>query len=207
MYLNSLSGIYTTPTLFILQYFSVRTKDFSSEIWYNKIRIGCGFMVEKIMQDNQMYLTEWMRYNPSLQEVLRLDGNFLCYKDQERLDISQIYLPEILYNEPFRNDLANPEEMNGYDFFQIIKIYSQTNEILEKEKKEALKYPVIQDMTILKDEQGVEFIVFADIYGKKYRYVTKEPHKILELYQNLKNEKGNITIKDLGSVIQYANQK
>ena len=97
--------------------------------------------------------------------------------------------------------------MNGYDFFQIIKIYSQTNEILEKEKKEALKYPVIQDMTILKDEQGVEFIVFADIYGKKYRYVTKEPHKILELYQNLKNEKGNITIKDLGSVIQYANQK
>ena len=35
MYLNSLSGIYTTPTLFILQYFSVRTKDFSSEIWYN----------------------------------------------------------------------------------------------------------------------------------------------------------------------------
>ena len=164
-------------------------------------------MVEKIMQDNQMYLTEWMRYNPSLQEVLRLDGNFLCYKDQERLDISQIYLPEILYNEPFRNDLANPEEMNGYDFFQIIKIYSQTNEILEKEKKEALKYPVIQDMTILKDEQGVEFIVFADIYGKKYRYVTKEPHKILELYQNLKNEKGNITIKDLGSVIQYANQK
>ena len=164
-------------------------------------------MVEKIMQDNQMYLTEWMRYNPSLQEVLRLDGNFLCYKDQERLDISQIYLPEILYNEPFRNDLANPEEMNGYDFFQIIKIYSQTNEILEKEKKEALKYPVIQDMTILKDEQGVEFIVFADIYGKKYRYVTKEPHKILELYQNLKNEKGNITLKDLGSVIQYANQK
>ena len=110
-------------------------------------------MVEKIMQDNQMYLTEWMRYNPSLQEVLRLDGNFLCYKDQERLDISQIYLPEILYNEPFRNDLANPEEMNGYDFFQIIKIYSQTNEILEKEKKEALKYPVIQDITILKDEQ------------------------------------------------------
>ena len=37
MYLNSLSGIYTTPTLFILQYFSVRTKDFSSEIWYNSI--------------------------------------------------------------------------------------------------------------------------------------------------------------------------
>ena len=28
-------GIYTTPTLFILQYFSVRIKDFSSEIWYN----------------------------------------------------------------------------------------------------------------------------------------------------------------------------
>lgn len=37
MYLNSLSGIYTTPTLFILQYFSVRTKDFSSEIWYNVV--------------------------------------------------------------------------------------------------------------------------------------------------------------------------
>ncbi|HIR74213.1 TPA: hypothetical protein IAB95_01775 [Candidatus Ventrenecus avicola] len=35
MYLNSLSGIYITPTRFILQYFSVRTKDFSSEIWYN----------------------------------------------------------------------------------------------------------------------------------------------------------------------------
>ena len=49
MYLNSLSGIYTTPTLFILQYFSVRTKDFSSEIWYNIYNCLGGFwMIKKI---------------------------------------------------------------------------------------------------------------------------------------------------------------
>ena len=162
-------------------------------------------MTDKIMQDNQMYLTQWMRYNPSISEYNTLEGNFLVSKDGEKLDISKIYLPEILYNEAFRQDVSNALEMSGFDFFQIIKLYSQTNEILEKEQQEEAKYPAIQDMTISNDEKGTPFIVFSDIHGKKYRYVTKEPHKILELYQNLKNEKGNITIKDLGSVIQNAN--
>ena len=78
-------------------------------------------MTGKIMQDNQMYLTQWMRYNPSISEYNTLEGNFLVSKDGEKLDISKIYLPEILYNEAFRKDVSNALEMSGFDFFQIIK--------------------------------------------------------------------------------------
>ena len=77
-------------------------------------------MTDKIMQDNQMYLTQWMRYNPSISEYNTLEGNFLVSKDGEKLDISKIYLPEILYNEAFRQDVSNALEMSGFDFFQII---------------------------------------------------------------------------------------
>ena len=44
IYLNSLSGIYNNPTLFILQCFFDKTKDFSLEIWYNKNRKGWSDM-------------------------------------------------------------------------------------------------------------------------------------------------------------------
>lgn len=162
-------------------------------------------MTDKIMQDNQMYLTQWMRYNPSISEYNTLEGNFLVSKDGEKLDISKIYLPEILYNEAFRQDVSNALEMSGFDFFQIIKLYSQTNEILEKERQEEAKYPAIQDMTISNDEKGTPFIVFSDIHGKKYRYDTSNPQQILELYQTLKQQKAKVTLKDLGSVIQNAN--
>ena len=162
-------------------------------------------MTNKIMQDNQMYLTEWMRYNPSISEYTTLEGNFLCSKEGEKLDISRLYLPEILYNEAFRQDVSNAEEMSGFDFFQIIKLYSQTNEILEKERLEDVKYPAIQNMEILKDEQGTPFIGFSDNHGKKYRYNTNQPQQILELYQSLKQKKEKVTLKDLGSVIESVN--
>lgn len=160
-------------------------------------------MIDKILQDNQMYLTEWMHYNPSISEYNSLEGNFLCSKNGEKLDISRVYLPEILYNESFREDVSNAEEMSGFDFFQIIKLYCQTNEILEKEQQEEEKYPTIQEMIILEEE--TPFIVFSDIHGKKYRYDTSNPQQILELYQTLKQQKGKVTLKDLGSVIQNVN--
>lgn len=172
---------------------------------YNKFKIGSEYMTDKIMQDNQLYLTEWMRYNPSIAESNTLEGNFLCFKDGEKIDISRIYLPEILYNEAFRRDITNAEEMNGYDFFQIIKLYSQTNEVLEKEYQEQVKYPAIQDMAISKDEKGTLFIVFSDNQGKKYRYDTANPQQIMQLYQSLKQQKSTVTLKDLGSVIQNVN--
>ena len=163
-------------------------------------------MTEKIMQDNLMYLTEWMRYNPAFQEDLKVEGNYLVYQNQDKVDISHFYLPEMLYNENFRNDVADPEEMNGHDLFQIIKMYCQVNEILTAEERERLNEVYIQNIEVMRDEKNTEFIVLIDNQNKKYRYDTKNPQKILDIYQTLKKQKDTISLKEFGSVIRNVGQ-
>lgn len=160
------------------------------------------------MQDNLLYLKEWMRYNPSLTEYLSVEGNLLhCKKNDstESIDISEFYLPEMLYNENFRNSIALETEISGIDLFEIIKLYCETQEILMKEQKELQKYPKIAAIRVLKDQNNQEFILIVDEYNKKYRYNTNKPEEIINIYNDLKMKKQAVTLKELGSVIEHAN--
>jgi len=165
-------------------------------------------MTENIMRDNLLYLEAWMSYNPALRENLEVSGNTLVYDNQgvkETVDISNFYLPEMLYNENFRKDVALSHKITGKDLFQIIKMYVMTEEILEKEQKELQMYPRIVDLKIMRDPENKEFIVLIDSNNKKYRYDTAEPKKVIDFYHDLKDKNGTVTLKDLGSVIQNGN--
>ena len=161
-------------------------------------------MTQSVMKDNIAYLNVWMNYNPSFKDSLSIVGNELVWKDHEKeesLDISHFYLPEMLYNENFRKQISETHELTGEDLFQIIKIYVQTEEILEAEQKEYANSPVIEDISI-HHENGQEFLVITDHQKKKYRYDTNVPEKVINTFLNLKEQKGTVTLKEFGSVIQ-----
>ena len=161
-------------------------------------------MTQSVMKDNIAYLNVWMNYNPAFKENLSIVGNELVWKDHEKaesLDISHFYLPEMLYNENFRKQISETHELTGEDLFQIIKLYVETEEILEKEQKEYANSPIIEEINI-RTENEKEFLVITDNQNKKYRYDTKEPEKVINLLMDLKDEKGTVTLKEFGSVIQ-----
>ncbi len=161
-------------------------------------------MTQSVMKDNIAYLNVWMNYNPAFKENLSIVGNQLIWKDhakEESVDISHFYLPEMLYNENFRRQIAETHELTGEDLFQIIKLYVQTEEMMEAEQKEYANFPIIENIST-KTENGKEFLVITDSQNKKYRYDTKEPEKVINTFLDLKEKKGTVTLKEFGSVIQ-----
>lgn len=159
--------------------------------------------MNKVLEDNILYLNEWMRYNPSLKESLKIENNKLLHNN-ESINLNEVYLPEMLYNETFRKDIPLEAEINGNDLFNIIKLYYQTNEILKKEEAETKDSPEVINIEI-KNDSNNEFLVFTDEHNKKYRFNTNTPEKIINIYNELKQTRRRITIKDLERVIKNAN--
>src|SRR5574344_1220190 len=167
-------------------------------------------MIEKIMHDNILYLNEWISYNPSFKDFLSIQDHNLIYKDNDGMDsedISEFYLPEMLYNDALRNEISTDHELSAKDFFHIVRLYCQTEEIQKKEQEESQKYPSIQNIQILKDTNDKEFIAITDEQNHRYRYDTSNPEHIINLYNDLKNSNPNITIKNLERVIENDKQK
>lgn len=159
--------------------------------------------MNKVLEDNILYLNEWMRYNPSLKESLKIENNILLHNN-ESINLNEVYLPEMLYNETFRKDIPLETEITGNDLFNIIKLYYQTNEILKKEEAETKDSPEVINIEI-KNDSNNEFLVFTDEHNKKYRFNTNTPEKIINIYNELKQTRRHITIKDLERVIKNAN--
>ena len=159
--------------------------------------------MNKVLEDNILYLNEWMRYNPSLKESLKIKNNKLLHNN-ESINLNEVYLPEMLYNETFRKDIPLETEITGNDLFNIIKLYYQTNEILKKEEAETKDSPEVINKEI-KNDSNNEFLVFTDEHNKKYRFNTNTPEKIINIYNELKQTRRHITIKDLERVIKNAN--
>ena len=158
-------------------------------------------MDSRIMQDNIMYLTEWMKSNEEIAKDITIDGTILKYKDEEKLDIGNYYLPGILENETLRQDIWDSNKINGYDLFHIIKVYCQTEDLLRQEQKEYLKYPKIKDIKKEIDNNGIVFIAITDEYDKKYRFDTVNIEKTIKAYNTLKSVKENVTLEDFGRVL------
>ena len=158
-------------------------------------------MDSRIMQDNIMYLTEWMKSNEEIAKDITIDGTILKYKDEEKLDIGNYYLPGILENETLRQDIWDSDKINGYDLFHIIKVYCQTEDLLRQEQKEYLKYPKIKDIKKEIDNNGIVFIAITDEYYKKYRFDTANIEETIKAYNTLKSVKENVTLEDFGRVL------
>lgn len=158
-------------------------------------------MDSRIMQDNIMYLTEWMKSNEEIAKDITIDGTILKYKDEEKLDIGNYYLPGILENETLRQDIWDSDKINGYDLFHIIKVYCQTEDLLRQEQKEYLKYPKIKDIKKEIDNNGIVFIAITDEYDKKYRFDTANIEETVKAYNTLKSVKENVTLEDFGRVL------
>lgn len=158
-------------------------------------------MTNKMMIENELYINEWTNNNPFIKEPFLIEGTIL-YKDsskQEKIDLTNIYLPDILKNKHLRERIGM---LDKDTLFEIINLYAQTEEILNKELE--LTTPTTVISCSLKKENDKFFIVFEDSEHKKYRFNTAQPETIINIYETLKNKKGDVTLTELGSEIKNA---
>ena len=83
---------------------------------------------------NAAYVASWKQINPKLLN-LETDGHYLSYFDQ-KIDISDIYMQDILSNSNLFYSLNTIEEE---DLFNIIKIHVDSIKIKEQELKNKVR--------------------------------------------------------------------
>ncbi len=83
---------------------------------------------------NAAYVASWKEKNPKLHD-LETDGNFLIYNN-EKLDIRNIYMQDILINPNIFYGIIN---MESKDLFNIIKLHTCAIKIKEKELMEKVR--------------------------------------------------------------------
>lgn len=156
------------------------------------------------MRENEMYLNAWLDYNPALKTSLHLEGNILILNDKDenrKVDISRFYLPNMLYNENFRNEIKIDGEFSAKELFEIIECYVKLNTILENEQNT----PYIINVEVRKKDD-VEFIVLEDNSNRKYRFDTNAPEKAINIFNELKAKKGYVTLKEFGGALKNDNK-
>ena len=161
-------------------------------------------MESKIMQDNILYLQEWKKYNPDFIDKLFIENDQLIYQNNnkiQKISINNFYLPNILYNQTLREHLKNCV-LSPYDLFLIIEIEIKAQKLNNQKQNEIAKYPAIINIT-KKDD----YLIIIDENQKKYRYDTKEPDKVLQLFGLLKAQNDRVTIKDLTNAIKPEEKK
>ncbi len=83
---------------------------------------------------NAAYVASWKEKNPKLLE-LETDGKYLKYKN-EKLDISNIYMQDVLINPNTFNDIPY---MEVQDLFMIIKLHVYAIHVKEKQLQEKVR--------------------------------------------------------------------
>ena len=154
-------------------------------------------MNSKIMQDNFLYLQEWKKHNPTFQDTLFIEDDYLICKINDKvakIDIHDFYLPEILYNELLRKSLMD-NSLTPEDVFQIIRLYVETNQMNNYRQQKRKRNPNIAKIYIENGQQP--FLVIVDELNSKYRYDTDNPQQVLEIYNLLKANKETVSLEDL----------
>lgn len=85
-------------------------------------------------QINAAYVASWKQVNPKLCNI-KIDGKYLYYLN-EKLNISNIYMQDILSNPNLYYSIDTIEEK---DLFNIIKIHVNAIELKEKELEEKVR--------------------------------------------------------------------
>lgn len=158
-------------------------------------------MNENILRENIMYLRQWTNINPAF-NALTVEDKFLVYKTAdkvEKVDISNFYFPEMLYNETFRRKLE--KEYTAENLFRIIEVYCQAKEATKNEEK-----PYITYLEVIEKNQK-PFILIHSSDDKKYRFDTDDINKMKAIYEQLLQEKLKVTLEEFGEAIKNDQNK
>ncbi len=158
------------------------------------------------MNDNILYLNEWMKYNESLQGVLQIVGpDLVCNINghTEAIDISDYYLPNILYNPTLREQIKDKNKINGEDLFRIIRV-NVIAESLKNQRMVTENDLYITKMEMKKDENGQSFVSFEDNYGHKFK-MAKNPETVWNVYQKLLSTGTKVYLNDFKREVEMVN--
>ena len=160
-------------------------------------------MNENILRDNIMYLRQWANINPAL-NALTIEGNDLVLRQngtEEKQDVSNFYFPDMLYNETFRRKLE--KDYNAENLFRIVEVYCKAKEATKKEEN---SIPYISNLEILEEAQQ-PFLLIHTTDNKKYRFDTNDINKMINIYEQLKQTKINVTLQEFGEAIKNDSSK
>ena len=150
-----------------------------------------------------MYLRQWTNINPAF-NALSVEDKFLVYKTadkEEKVDISNFYFPEMLYNETFRRKLE--KDYNAENLFRIVEVYCKAKEATKKEEN---NIPYISNLEMLEENQK-PFLLIHTTDNKKYRFDTDDINKMINIYEQLKQTKINVTLQEFGEAIKNDSNK
>ena len=102
--------------------------------------------MSRIIEDNIMYLNEWSVHNNLIDSALKIEGNYLIYEN-DKIDISSFYFPELINNKNFRDDIKN--KLTSKDIFNIVKVYVTTDKL--NNEKDLNKININEFGRVIKD--------------------------------------------------------
>ena len=155
-------------------------------------------MNENILRDNIMYLRQWTNVNPAF-NALTIEDNYLVLRqngNEEKQDISNFYFPDMLYNETFRRKLE--KDYNAENLFRIVEVYCKAKEATRKDEN---SIPYISNIEMLEENQK-PFLLIHTTDNKKYRFDTDNINKMINIYEQLKQTKINVTLQEFGEAIK-----
>lgn len=148
----------------------------------------------QMMNNNMMYFNEWVKHNESWRGKLQIIGNNLVYQgngNQDAIDISNYYLPQILENPLLREQIQMKNHLQAEDIFRVIRV----NVLASKEGNVVDEQAYIADVVMEQDDMEQYFLVVEDNLGHKFK-ITQNIELVLQTYQKLRNKNTNISLED-----------
>lgn len=156
----------------------------------------------EMLENNRSILNNLYQQSPSSVSELKLEGNYLVYKN-DMVDISEFNLAELVYGDSqFSGSL---DTLNSEDVFKIIRLHALTmgngqmktvGEAKSEKKIEIIKEenPLMRNISIVSRPNGVgidEFINIVDSKGENHLYKNETEVNIFDIYDRLKAIKGD----------------
>lgn len=148
----------------------------------------------QMMDNNMMYFNDWVKHNESWRGKLQIIGNNLVYQgngNQDAIDISNYYLPQILENPLLREQIQMKNHLQAEDIFRVIRV----NVLASEEGNVVDEQAYIADVVMEQDDMEQYFLVVEDNLGHKFK-ITQNIELVLQTYQKLRNKNTNISLKD-----------
>ncbi len=148
----------------------------------------------QMMNNNMMYFNEWVKHNESWRGKLQIIGNNLVYQgngNQDAIDISNYYLPQILENPLLREQIQMKNHLQAEDIFRVIRV----NVLASEEGNVVDEQAYIADVVMEQDDMEQYFLVVEDNLGHKFK-ITQNIELVLQTYQKLRNKNTNISLED-----------
>lgn len=148
----------------------------------------------QMMDNNMMYFNEWVKHNESWRGKLQIIGNNLVYQgngNQDAIDISNYYLPQILENPLLREQIQMKNHLQAEDIFRVIRV----NVLASEEGNVVDEQAYIADVVMEQDDMEQYFLVVEDNLGHKFK-ITQNIELVLQTYQKLRNKNANISLED-----------